>query len=78
MIIGIGICGIIAVSAAVVQVLTDQLVCSVILIREAPASLCDRGDVSVCVVGITVRIVVSVRIGGNERGLGTVRTGKIG
>ena len=64
------------VFATIVQTLADQLVCCVILIREAAGSLGDQGDVAVDIVNIAVRIVIAFRISGNERGLSAAITEK--
>ena len=66
-----------AVPAAVIQVLTDQLVRGVVHVCEALASLCDRGDVAVFIVFIVVGGIIAVLIGGNERGPAAVRTGNV-
>ena len=64
--------------ATIVQTLADQLVCCVILIREATGSLGDQGDVAVGVVFIAVCGITAVWVGGNKRGIRAVCAGNIG
>ena len=68
-IVCIGVSRIVAVAAAVVKVLTDKLICGIIRVGEAHASLGYRSYVAVCIIGIGVGIVRAVLVCSYKRGL---------
>ena len=78
LVIRIGVGGVIAVPAAVIQVFPDKLVCTIVSIGEDLAPLGYRGNITVCVVCIAISVIRAVFVGGNERGLGAVCAGNVG